>query len=97
MQNIIREAQCDKKGEHDEEDHGKDEAADEDVEDAGDVGEAQLALRRSLLLLLALGSVVPPSEHQKHCDQNRCDQKHCDQKHYDQNHRDQNHRDQTIW
>ena len=50
-------------GEEDEdEDHGNDESADEDVEDAGDVGETQLALRCRLLLLLALRSVVPPSE-----------------------------------
>ena len=50
-------------GEEDEdEDHGNDESADEDVEDAGDVGETQLALRCRLLLLLALRSVVPPSD-----------------------------------
>ena len=50
-------------GEEDEdEDHGNDESADEDVEDAGDVGETQLALRCRLFLLLALRSVVPPSD-----------------------------------
>ena len=58
------------------EDHGNDEAADENVEDAGDMGEAQLALRCRLLLLLALRSVVPPSDYQNHCEQNHREEEH---------------------
>ena len=65
MQKMMAQSESkEEDGYQEKEDHGHDEPADEDVEDAGDVGEAQLALRCRLLLLLALRSVVPPSEHQ---------------------------------